>query len=134
VTSKSNQVPYIVVYSPTLKQSTVGNRLREPLIRVRGQFPRCDWKNAVLCEPDEDRLFGGDEETTYLFRDDSAPRADPAVRVRIKDLLRDCPILAAEIKRRIKAIEAQAPERAAAARSLLERTFPLTSNVIGGAM
>jgi len=121
----SNLQPFLVVFDPTLKMSTVGSRLYEPLVTVRGRFPKCGWGNAVVCPPNAPRMYGA-KDVTYLHNGDSdAPRCDPAVRMRLADLLAACPVLREEIKRRSKSAEAAQPL------DLVTRTFgkTLTSNV-----
>jgi len=56
--STANLTPYVVVYDADLKTSTIGNRIFEPLIKVRGRWPRCDYQSAVACSPDAPKLYG----------------------------------------------------------------------------
>jgi hypothetical protein len=116
-----NAQPYCVVFDKEAKETIIGDRLFRPLVKLPGRYPRCNYGAAVECDADAPRLYGLPN-TSFLYHDDSAPVADPAVRVRLADLLAKCPVLAALIYRRREEEEAAHPVRKSHA-SLMSKVF-----------
>jgi hypothetical protein len=119
--SGRNAQPYGYTFDKETRTTTFFDRLFRPLVRVPGRYPHCGFAAAVECGDDEPRLYGAPN-TSFLYGDDSAPVADPIVRVRLADLLVNCPVLDAVIYRRREAEEAAHPERLTHA-ALMTRVF-----------
>jgi hypothetical protein len=103
--SGRNSKPYGYVFDKETRTTTIFDRLWRPLVRVPGRFPNCGFAAAVACGDDEPRLYGV-AGTSFLYHDDRAPVADPIVRVRLADLLENCPVLKEQVYRRREADEA----------------------------
>jgi hypothetical protein len=116
-----NATPFGVEYDPTTGTSVIYDRLWRGLVRIRGRFPRCQWGTATACDLSEPRLFGIAAPVLFYKADNNAYRCDAAVRGRLAELFRKCPVLYRECDRR-HAAAPPVPSREKVA-DLIEATF-----------
>ena len=92
-------LPYGVYHAG--KSSILFDRDYPPLVCVAGQWPDCDTKSAVTCNP-EWRI--AHDSRFYFYRDGpTSPRRNKKVRDFLKNLVESIPVLGIEIQRRGRA-------------------------------
>jgi hypothetical protein len=90
-----NRLPYGAFVAENY--STLFDRCYRPLVRLEGQWPKCDSATAVECDPAE-RVFH--LRTFYFCTGADCPRRDSGTRRRLAELVSSIPALDAEIERR----------------------------------
>jgi hypothetical protein len=95
-------MPYGVYLNDT--SSVLYDRYYRPLIRLSGQWPKCDHATVVACDPEE-RI----KHTTqfWFYNSDNPPRHSRETRERLKAMVDSIPALGVEIERRARAAKVQ---------------------------
>jgi hypothetical protein len=119
-----NSFPWACVYDGTLKMTAVADRLRRPMIRVRGgPFPHCDWSSATACSLGEPPVTTG-ARAIFLWSDGDSREAIVAAT---RPILAACLTLRQVLRQREKP---EAPwQQPAPPVDLISTVFPLTSNI-----
>jgi hypothetical protein len=111
----SNFRPFLALVDRDLKTTTLVDRLRRPIVTVRGIYPVCQWDSAV---PDDGLPRTAHADALHLYFED----ASIAEReMRLKMLFEKCPALRREVNRRSNA--ASQPRHVPDRRSDVERVF-----------